>query len=75
MNRTKANLQLMNELQEKRRRDGIDVEKEGPYEVTQVINSFLGALVHPWEALLRKDDGRSLAQVARLERYFVRSRT
>jgi hypothetical protein len=26
----------------------------GPFEVTQLINSFLGALVHPWEEL--KDD-------------------
>ncbi|MCW5881413.1 MAG: hypothetical protein KIS91_10820 [Anaerolineae bacterium] len=24
-------------------------DKEGPYEVTQLINSFLGALAHPWE--------------------------
>ena len=23
--------------------------KDGPYEVTQLINSFLGALAHPWE--------------------------
>ena len=23
--------------------------KEGPYEVTQLLNSFLGALAHPWE--------------------------
>jgi hypothetical protein len=23
----------------------------GPYEVTQLINSFLGALAHPWEAM------------------------
>jgi hypothetical protein len=23
----------------------------GPYEVTQLINSFLGALAHPWETL------------------------
>jgi hypothetical protein len=22
---------------------------DGPYEVTQLINSFLGALAHPWE--------------------------
>ena len=22
---------------------------EGPYEVTQLINSFLGAMAHPWE--------------------------
>jgi HEPN family protein len=26
----------------------------GPYEVTQLINSFLGALAHPWEAM--RDD-------------------
>jgi HEPN pEK499 p136 len=25
----------------------------GPYEMTQLINSFLGAVVHPWENLLR----------------------
>jgi len=25
--------------------------KDGPFEVTQLINSFLGALVHPWENL------------------------
>ncbi|QLF69463.1 hypothetical protein FE840_007850 [Peteryoungia desertarenae] len=24
---------------------------DGPFEVTQLINSFLGALAHPWEAL------------------------
>jgi hypothetical protein len=24
---------------------------DGPYEVTQLINSFLGALAHPWESL------------------------
>lgn len=28
--------------------------KDGPFEVTQLINSFLGALAHPWENL--KDD-------------------
>ena len=25
--------------------------KRGPYEVTQLVNSFLGALAHPWEDL------------------------
>ena len=24
-------------------------ERDGPYEVTQLINSFMGALAHPWE--------------------------
>ncbi len=24
-------------------------ERDGPYEVTQLINSFLGAVAHPWE--------------------------
>jgi hypothetical protein len=23
--------------------------RNGPYEVTQLINSFLGAMAHPWE--------------------------
>ena len=27
----------------------LDLDLEGPYEVTQLINSFLGALAHPWE--------------------------
>ena len=25
--------------------------QDGPYEVTQLINSFLGAVAHPWESL------------------------
>ena len=25
--------------------------QDGPYEVTQLLNSFLGALAHPWEEL------------------------
>ena len=28
---------------------------EPPYEVTQLVNSFLGALAHPWEALREQD--------------------
>jgi hypothetical protein len=39
MNRTMFNLKF---VQEKRR-------PNGPYEVTQLINSFLGAMAHPWE--------------------------
>lgn len=27
---------------------------EGPYETTQLVNSFLGALAHPWEDLRRE---------------------
>ncbi len=29
-------------------------EIEGPYEVTQLLGSFLGALVHPWEKLRKE---------------------
>jgi hypothetical protein len=40
MHRTMHNLQFIEA------HAGVD----GPYEVTQLINSFLGALAHPWEA-------------------------
>ena len=40
MRRTMANLKFI-ELHSS--------ERNGPYEVTQLINSFLGALAHPWE--------------------------
>lgn len=35
---------------------------EGPYEVTQLVNTFLGALAHPFEAM--RDDLMSLPQTA-----------
>jgi hypothetical protein len=34
----------------------------GPFEVTQLVNSFLGALAHPWEHLRSDLDSLSLAQ-------------
>jgi hypothetical protein len=39
MQRTMANLKFIEERQ----------RPDGPYEVTQLVNSFLGVLVHPWE--------------------------
>jgi hypothetical protein len=33
----------------------------GPYEVTQLINSFLGALAHPWESLKSELNSISIA--------------
>lgn len=39
MRRTIVNLRLIE----------AQATKEGPYEVTQLINSFLAALAHPWE--------------------------
>ena len=41
MYRTMANLEFIEH----------HAQKSGPYEVTQLINSFLGALAHPWERL------------------------
>jgi hypothetical protein len=41
MRRTMANLAFVEE----------HAGREGPFEVTQLINSFLGALAHPWEKL------------------------
>jgi hypothetical protein len=40
MRRTMANLEFIEHHATK---------QHGPYEVTQLINSFLGALAHPWE--------------------------
>lgn len=41
MRRTMANLAFVEQ----------HAGREGPFEVTQLINSFLGALAHPWEKL------------------------
>lgn len=41
MRRTMANLEFVE----------AKATLEGPYETTQLINSFLGALAHPWEAM------------------------
>jgi hypothetical protein len=41
MHRTMLNLAYIEER----------AQRDGPFEVTQLINSFLGALAHPWEAL------------------------
>jgi len=38
--------------------------KDGPFEVTQLINSFLGALAHPWETLKADLPSISLAEAA-----------
>ena len=43
MRRTIANLKYIEE----------HATDNGPYEVTQLVNSFLGALVHPWEELTK----------------------
>lgn len=42
MQRTMANLEFI-------RKAADPNEDREPYEVTQLVNSFLGALVHPWE--------------------------
>jgi hypothetical protein len=38
---------------------------DGPFEVTQLINSFLGALAHPWESLHAELKMLSLAEAAK----------
>lgn len=48
MRRSMANLAFVEERQ----------TPKGPYAVTQLINTFLGALVHPWEAM--RDDLKQL---------------
>jgi hypothetical protein len=36
--------------------------QRGPYEVTQLLNSFLGALCHPWEACRIDLNAKSLSE-------------
>lgn len=55
MDRSIQNLEIVNRLRSDRLASGVDVEREGPHEVTQLINSFLGALIQPWEEI-REDD-------------------
>jgi hypothetical protein len=42
----------------------IDKHKQetGPYEVTQLVNSFLGALAHPWEELQAEFKRRTIEE-------------
>ncbi len=54
MRRTMANLEFV----ERHAGQG------GPYEVTQLINSFLGALAHPWEEFEAKLQQIPLAEAA-----------
>ena len=49
MNRTILNLEYIEK----------NSNQNGPYEVTQLINSFLGALAHPWEKW--KDDLKNIS--------------
>jgi hypothetical protein len=43
---------------------------DGPYEVTQLINSFIGALAHPWEAM--REDLNTLPLTVAAERGWPR---
>lgn len=40
--------------------------KSGPYELTQLINSFLGALAHPWEQYRTELNAMALASAVEL---------
>ena len=55
MRRTMANLKFVEERQ----------TPTGPYEVTQLINSFLGALAHPFEALSEDLNRLELGEAAK----------
>jgi hypothetical protein len=75
MRRTLQNLYAIHQLREQRQQQGIDVDSEGPFEVTQLVNSFLGALAHPWEALLKNRDPTDFPQLARLSRHLANAQT
>jgi hypothetical protein len=49
MRRTMANLRIIERELGDRKARGVRVAEEGPFEITQLVNSFLGALAHPWE--------------------------
>lgn len=66
MKRTIANLQFIDEADEQLRAEaranGLsrrDAE-QAPFEATQLLNSFLGAVIHPWETL-RERSGQGIA--------------
>lgn len=54
MDRSIQNLEIIKCVRIAREADGNDVESQGPHDVTQLLNSFLGALIQPWEEI-RKD--------------------
>jgi hypothetical protein len=56
MRRTMQNLQF------------VETHKDpnGPYEVTQLLNSFLGALAHPWEKYQVELCSKSLSEAAKI---------
>jgi hypothetical protein len=63
MIRTQKNLKLIRELRDQRLAEGVLVDEDGPFEVTQLVNSFLAAFAHPWELLFK---GRSVEQLPEL---------
>lgn len=62
MRRTKANLDVINDLHEDRNLD----DSPEVYEVTQLVNSFLGAWAHPWEAWQRELRRKTLEEAEEL---------
>jgi hypothetical protein len=55
MRRTMANLEFVER----------HASDDGPFEVTQLLNSFLGALAHPWENLKRELNSISIVDAER----------
>jgi hypothetical protein len=66
MKRTIANLQFIDQederLKAEARANGLNRrdDDQAPFEATQLLNSFLGALIHPWETL-RERSGQGIA--------------
>jgi hypothetical protein len=54
MRRTKRNLEIIEQRVAEERLEGVAIDKFGPYEVTQLVNSLLGAVALPRERELRK---------------------
>ena len=50
-----SNLELIDSELKRAKAEGKNVDWYGPYEVTQLVNSFMGAMVHPWERVWSVD--------------------
>lgn len=71
MRRTMDNLEIVRKVRKERQGEGIAVDDVGPYEVTQLVNSVLGALVHPWEAMLKKKDATRFPELDALSQHLA----
>jgi len=62
MNNTLKNLDILLAERAYRIERGVNVDEEGPFDFTQLVNSVLGALALPWEMLLKPELNKKASQ-------------